>query len=191
MLGLTLKTIALDSRTGDAAQIHETIDTSLEHQTSAIGSLLENQLVNENAFLKKIAAQFQLPWWDVSIPGMDDKLRQQFPARLALRYCVYPVRFEDHGLFLLTYDPFDLTARQVIAHDLAEPITWCVASRRNVLAALRTGYGVGAATFDEILEGRDDDDAAFDLQQEVNVVDEDPEASVVSFVNQIKREALG
>ena len=57
--------------------------------------------------------------------------------------------------------------------------------------ALRTGYGVGAETFEAILEGRDVDDAAVDLKEEVNVLDEeDPEASVVSFVNQIMRNAL-
>jgi general secretion pathway protein E len=184
-----LKQLALEARTGEEAQVNETLDAARGHQ--AIGSLLEKQLVNENTFLKQVAGRFQLPWWEVPLPPMDDKLRQQFPARLALRHHVYPVRFEEHGLFLLTYDPFNLTARQVVGHDIAEPITWCVASRRNIIAALRTGYGVGAATFDEILEGRDSDDATFDLKEEVNVVDEeDPEASVVSFVNQIMREAL-
>jgi general secretion pathway protein E/type IV pilus assembly protein PilB len=122
---------------------------------------------------------------------MDEKLRQQLPPRLALRYQVYPVRLNDHDLYLLTYDPFNLTARQVIGAEIKEPVTWCVATRRAILAALRSGYGVGAETFDAILEGRDVDDATFDLKQEVNVLDEeDPEATVVSFVNQIMRSAL-
>ena len=184
-----LNRAALATRLGEASAVEETIDAA--HGQQAIGALLEKQLVNENAFLKEVAACYRLPWWDGALPPMDDALRARFPARLALRHQVYPVRFEEHGLFVLTYDPFNLTARQVVGHDVGEPITWCVASRRNILAALRTGYGVGAATFDEILEGRDVDDAAFDLKQEVNVVDEeDADASVVSFVNQIMREAL-
>jgi len=122
---------------------------------------------------------------------MDEKLRQQVPARLALRHHLYPVRLNDTDLYLLTYDPFNLTSRQVIAKEIKEPVTWCVATRRAILAALRTGYGVGAETFEAILEGRDVDDAAFDLKEEVNVLDEeDPEATVVSFVNQIMRTAL-
>jgi general secretion pathway protein E len=189
MSRVTLTELALDARRSDAAQIHETIEATAGR--GSIGALLEKQLVDENVFLKEVAAAFRLPWWDAPIPPLDDTLRRQFPARLALRYHVYPVRFEDHGLFVLTYDPFQLTARQVVGHDVDEPITWCVASRRNLIAALRTGYGVGAATFDEILEGRDLDDGALDLRQETNVIDEeDPEASVVSFVNQIMREAL-
>jgi len=186
-----LKTLALASRLGDEATIAQTIDASVAQQTSTIGALLEKQLVTEHEFLREICAQFGLPWWETALPAMDEKLRLQFPARLALRYHLYPVRLNDHDLYLLTYDPFDLIARQVIAHEIKEPVTWCVATRRAILAALRTGYGVGAETFDAILEGRNVDDATFDLKQEVNVLDdEDPEATVVSFVNQIMREAL-
>jgi len=191
MSGTMLKNLAMESRLGDEALIGETIEASLAQQTSAIGALLEKQLVTEHDFLRQVCAQFGLPWWDAALPPMDDKLRVKFPARLALRYQVYPVRLNETDLYILTYDPFNLTARQVIAHEMNEPITWCVTMRRGILAALRTGYGVGAETFDAILEGRDIDDATFDLKQEVNVLDEqDPEATVVSFVNQIMREAL-
>jgi general secretion pathway protein E/type IV pilus assembly protein PilB len=186
-----LKTLALGSRLSDETLIEEAINASLTQQTSTIGALLEKQMVTEHEFLHQVAGQFGLPWWDAALPPMDEKLRREFPARLALRYHLYPVRLNEHELYMLTYDPFNLTARQVITQKMQEPVTWCVTTRRNILAALRTGYGVGAETFDAILEGRDVDDATFDLKQEVNVLDEDdPEATVVSFVNQIMREAL-
>jgi len=191
MSGLMLKNLAMGSRLGDEAQITEAVDSSLTQQTSPIGALLEKQLVNEPEFLQHVCAQFGLPWWEAALPPMDDKLRIKFPPRLALRYHLYPVQLNENDLYLLTYDPFNLTARQVITHEMSEPVTWCVATRRSIMAALRTGYGVGAETFEAILEGRDIDDATFDLKQEVNVLDEqDPEATVVSFVNQIMREAL-
>jgi general secretion pathway protein E/type IV pilus assembly protein PilB len=191
MSAALLKEIALNARLGDEAQIADTIQASLAQQTSPIGGFLEKQLVTEHDFLNQVCAHFGLPWWETALPPMDDKLRAQFPARLALRYHLYPVRLNENDLHVLTYDPFNLTARQVIIHEIDEPVTWCVATRRSILAALRTGYGVGAETFDAILEGRSVDDATFDLKQEVNIVDEeDPEATVVSFVNQIMREAL-
>jgi general secretion pathway protein E len=186
-----LKNLAFETRLGDEATINETIDTNLAQQSSPIGALLEKQLVTEHEFLRELCAEFGLPFWENALPPMDEKLRQQLPARLALRYQLYPVRLNDNDLYLLTYDPFNLTARQVIAQVIKEPVTWCVATRRAILAGLRTGYGVGAETFEAILEGRDVDDSAFDLKQEVNVLDEeDPEATVVSFVNQIMRAAL-
>jgi general secretion pathway protein E len=191
MLMATLRELALETRQADPALIVTAFEASAAEQASPIGALLEKQLVSERDFLHELCAEFQLPWWDAALPPMDEKLRLKFPARLALRHQVYPVRLNEHELHLLTYDPFDLVARQVIAHEIGEPIAWCVATRRVILAALRSGYGVGAETFDAILEGRDVDDATFDLKQEVNVLDEeDAEASVVSFVNQIMREAL-
>ena len=191
MPGSVLKLLAKQTRQGDEALIDETIDSSLAQQTSTIGALLEKQLVTEFDFLREICAQYGLPFWENALPPIDEKLRGQFPARLALRFHVYPVRLNDHDLYLLTYDPFNLTARQVVGREIKEPVTWCVATRKAILAGLRTGYGVGAETFDAILEGRDVDDATLDLKQEVSVLDEeDPEATVVSFVNQIMRAAI-
>src|SRR5260221_4414625 len=123
MSGTMLKNLAIASRLGDETSIAETIDASLAQQTSAIGALLEKQLVTEHDFLRGVCAQFGLPWWEAALPPMDDKLRGKFPARLALRYQVYPTRLHENELHILTYDPFNLTARQVIAHATDEPIT--------------------------------------------------------------------
>ena len=186
-----LTSLARQSSRAEESTILESVGASLDQQSSPIGPLLEKKLVDENEFLRSLAVQFRLPWWDTTLPAMDDALRALIPARLALTLQVYPVRLQEYGLHMLTYDPFNLLARQQVAHICREPITWCVAPRRNILSALRTGYGIGAETFDAILEGRDVDAEALDLKQEVNVLDEnDAEASVVSFVNQIMREAL-
>jgi type II secretory ATPase GspE/PulE/Tfp pilus assembly ATPase PilB-like protein len=67
-----------------------------------------------------------------------------------------------------------------------------MASRRRVHDALRKLYGVGADTFEQLLEGRDLDFDNLEAKDEASVIDEveDEEASVVKFVNQIVREAL-
>jgi general secretion pathway protein E len=68
-----------------------------------------------------------------------------------------------------------------------------MASRKRLHEALRRLYGVGADTFEQILEGRDFDyDHLEGGEDEANVIDQDDdeEASVVKFVNQIIREAL-
>ena len=67
------------------------------------------------------------------------------------------------------------------------------ASRKRLHDALRRLYGVGADTFEQILEGRDFDYDHIEAgEDEANVIDQDDdeEASVVKFVNQIIREAL-
>jgi len=109
-----------------------------------------------------------------------------------LRYQLLPVAEDDQAFWILTYDPFDLVAKRVAAQTITDkPIHWMMSTRRRILQALRQGYGVGAETFDQILEGREVDEALMEIQQEVNVLDQDDsEASVVKFVNQIMREAL-
>ncbi len=70
-------------------------------------------------------------------------------------------------------------------------IEWVLVPRTQLLRSIKTLYGVGAETFEEILqttgrnlEGGDERFEAMDLDAD------DPEASVVKFVNQIIREAI-
>ena len=70
-------------------------------------------------------------------------------------------------------------------------ILYVMSTRTQIVQALRHGYGVGAETFEAILEGRSGEEGGLDMKQETNVLDlDDSEASVVKFVNQILREAL-
>ena len=97
-----------------------------------------------------------------------------------------------HVLALCTYDPFNYHARQAVSQAIGCRIQWHMASRTRILHSIQKLYGVGADTFDAILKGRDmADTQALDLREETTFLDEDDdEASVVKFVNQIVRQAL-
>src|SRR3979490_1970768 len=55
---------------------------------------------------------------------------------------------------------------------------------------MKTLYGVGAETFDEILKTNRAFEALQDIETSTDLNADDPEASVVKFVNQIIREAI-
>ena len=96
-------------------------------------------------------------------------------------------------LRIATYDPFNYLARQAASQAIDYPIEWSMSSRTKVLQGIQELYGVGADTFEQILAGRDLDMDSLEVDtDEANVLDEDEdeEASVVKFVNQIIREAL-
>jgi type II secretory ATPase GspE/PulE/Tfp pilus assembly ATPase PilB-like protein len=94
-------------------------------------------------------------------------------------------------IILVTYDPFNLLAKQAASQAIDLPIEWRMASRTRVLQGIQKLYGVGADTFEQILAGREDDTSFMDMKEEVNLLDEnDEEASVVKFVNTILRQAL-
>jgi general secretion pathway protein E/type IV pilus assembly protein PilB len=156
-----------------------------------IEALLESNLVDEDRFFQKLGDRLHMKFVpDDQVEGADS-LHARFPAKLALRYRLYPAALNGPDLKLLTYDPFNLDARQAVGQEVRKRVTWELATRRRILEALHQGYGVGAENFEELLEGREGDGGGDDLKQETTVLDEqDEEATVMNFVNQIFREAL-
>ena len=187
-------------RTGceDIPALTEVLRSSVQRQRSPIDDVLDAGVVDEEKYMRELAHDLGIEWLDV-IPMAEVPLplREACGPRLALRHRLLPVAIEGEGdhkrLKLATFDPFNLVARQAAAQEISLPIDWCMASRKRLHDALRRLYGVGADTFEQILEGRDFDYDHLDAgEDEANVIDQDDdeEASVVKFVNQIIREAL-
>jgi len=183
--------IAKASGCSDLDACREVVRAAAEEQRSVVHALLDSRLVEETRFLKGVGRWLDIPWWNEPITSVAAPLREKVPARTALRYRVVPLQQSEDGIWIAIYDPFDLIARQTLASTLDTRILYTMSTRTQIVQALRQGYGVGAETFEAILEGRSGDDLAGDVKQETNVLDlDDSEASVVKFVNQILREAL-
>lgn len=187
----TLLKIARNSQCTDLTACQTVLESAAEAQRSLVRSILDSKLVDETQFLHGISDWLQIPWWDKALTSVPGQLREKVPARLALRYHVVPLQQEDSTIWLGLYDPFDLLARQTLAASLREKVRYKMSTRTLILQALRQGYGIGAETFEAILQGRTEEEVNPELKQETNVLDlDDSEASVVKFVNQILREAL-
>ncbi len=186
-------------RTGceDLPALQEVLEGAVQRQRSPIDDLLDSGVIDEERYLKELAHDLDLEWMQ-SIPSPEQPLplREACGPRVALRHRLLPVEITgEEGaqrLTLATFDPFNLVARQAAAQELNLPVDWVMASRKRLHEALRRLYGVGADTFEAILEGREFDYDSIDAgEDEANVIDDDDEeASVVKFVNQIIREAL-
>jgi len=178
----------------DATALSEAISRASFSQQSQVGAVIASGLVPENDFLSALAGLLGIPWRDEESLRPLENVRQAFPARLALGFEILPEaptdEEEDPGiLHLLVWDPFDYSAWQAVAHHHQGPVELAMTTRRRLHEAVKSSYGVGAETFEELLEGRDEETAI--QREEVNVLDdEDPEASVMKFVNQILREGL-
>ena len=187
----TLLKIARNSQCTDVTACKTVLESAAEAQRSLVRSVLDSKLVDETQFLRGISDWLQIPWWDKALTSVPGQLREKVPARLALRYHVVPLQHENSTIWLGLYDPFDLLARQTLAASLREKVRYQMSTRTLILQALRQGYGIGAETFEAILQGRTEEEGNPELKQETNVLDlDDSEASVVKFVNQILREAL-
>ena len=187
-------------RTGceDLAALDEVLRNAAQRQCSPIDDVLDAGVVDEERYMRELAHDLGMEWLDViPVAEVPLPLREACGPRIALRHRLLPVEITEvngvRRLKLATFDPFNLVARQAAAQELALPIDWCMTSRKRLHEALRRLYGVGADTFEQILEGRDFDYDHLDAgEDEANVIDQDDdeEASVVKFVNQIIREAL-
>ena len=182
----------------DLEKLGEVLEGAVQRQRSPIDDVLDAGVVDEEPYLRELAAELDMEWLE-NIPQAEAPLplREACGPRVALRHRLLPVAItngegEQPHLKLATFDPFNLVARQAVAQEIAMPVEWCIASRRRIHESLRKLYGVGADTFEQILEGRELDYENLEGHDEANVIDadEDEEASVVKFVNQIIREAL-
>ncbi len=188
---------ARESGCEDLDALTEVIQSATEQQRSPIDDVLDSDIVDEEPYLKGLAHKTSMEWIE-SIPDFTEveSLRSVCGPGVALAHRLLPMTLEGAGdaqsLVLLTYDPLNLIARQSATQQIQLPIIWKMASRRRIHEALRKLYGVGADTFEQILEGRDLDYDNLESSDEANIIDddEDEEASVVKFVNQIIREAL-
>lgn len=183
--------IAADSGCQDRSRCEAALLEAQQRHGSLVLAILEEDLVDEVLFAENLAKATGLEFLPEAQIDLSQPLHTRFPARLALRHRLLPGRIDGQDVCLMTYDPFDIDARQAVGRDLHKRVTWAVSTRYQIVEGLRLGYGVGAEHFDELLEGREggaDDD---EMVQEINVLDaEDEEASVMNFVNQIFREAL-
>jgi general secretion pathway protein E/type IV pilus assembly protein PilB len=214
--GLTELLLSAAEKAGctDLEAVGKGIGRASFSQQSQVGAVISSGTVPEHDFLKTLADLLAMEWREESQVVPLENVRQTFPARLALGFQILPEKHEEYGneplhrrtadmvldrdgksvpsdeeLRLLIWDPFDHSAWQAVAHHHPGAIRLVMTTRRRLTEAVKSSYGVGAETFDELLEGRDEE--SFTQKEEVNVIDEDdPEASVMKFVNQIIREAL-
>jgi type II secretory ATPase GspE/PulE/Tfp pilus assembly ATPase PilB-like protein len=100
------------------------------------------------------------------------------------------VEVKETSVVLATYDLFNSVGRQLVSQLLKKPAEWVLVPRAQLLRAMKTLYGVGAETFDEILKTNRSFEILQDAETSTDLTADDPEASVVKFVNQIIREAI-
>lgn len=187
---------ARETGCSDLVALQETVEEASQRQGHLVDEILDSGLVDEEPYMQELSRGLHMEWL-AEIPAVEKPLplRSACGPQIALKHRVLPVEIEGEGegarLHMVTYDPLNLMARQAAAQAIEMPLVWYMASRRRVHEALRKLYGVGADTFEQLLEGRDLDLDNLD-KDEASVIDEveDEEASVVKFVNQIIRESL-
>src|ERR1700719_655221 len=172
----------LESRE-EAAQLAQNMNGG-----SWTAQVLDSGKVDEQRFLSVIGNFFRVPVISLDPKAISRETLAILPSRFVFQHHILPIEEKENSVVLATYDLFNSVGRQLATQLLKKPAEWVLVPRANLLRTIKGLYGVGAETFDEILktnrafEVLHDGDAATDINAE------DPEASVVKFVNQVIRE---
>ena len=157
---------------------------------SWVSQVLDSGKVDEQRFLGAIGNFFRVPIVSIDAKKIDRTTLSLLPSRFVFQHQILPIESKENSVVLATYDLFNSIGRQLAGQLLKKPAEWVLVPRAQLLRAMKTLYGVGAETFDEILKTRGSMDVLEDTETAIELNADDPEASVVKFVNQIIREAI-
>jgi general secretion pathway protein E/type IV pilus assembly protein PilB len=152
--------------------------------------VLDSGKVDEQRFLSVIGNFFRVPVISIDPKTIERETLSILPSRFVFQHHILPLEVKENSVVLGTYDLFNTLGRQLAGQLLKKPAEWVLVPRAQLLRAMKTLYGVGAETFDEILKSKRDFEILQEGETATDINADDPEASVVKFVNQIIREAI-
>ena len=152
--------------------------------------ILNTGKVDEQKLAAELAKLFKTPFEMLESARVDRGIVQLLPSRFVFKHQVLPFAATDTTIKLATFDVFNPVARRLAQQQLGgRKIEWHIVPRGQLVRTIKALYGVGAETFEEILQStRTYDEQKDDTTQDIT--SDDPEASVVKFVNQVIREAI-
>ncbi len=154
--------------------------------------VLNSGKVDEQRFTNELGRLFNTPVESIQTSSVDRSALGTLPSRFVFKHQILPIGQTENSLRLATYDVFNSAARHLAAQLLpGKKLEWVLVPRTQLLRSIKTLYGVGAETFEEILQSTGRSlDAGEERFEAMDLDADDPEASVVKFVNQVIREAI-
>jgi general secretion pathway protein E/type IV pilus assembly protein PilB len=152
--------------------------------------VLNTGKVDEQRLAEELARLFKTPLESIEAQRVERSVLQALPSRFVFKHHVLPIAVTEETAKLATYDVFNQVARRLAQQQLAgKKIEWVLVPRGQLIRTIKALYGVGAETFEEILASTRTYDGEH-VEETQDITSDDPEASVVKFVNQVIREAI-
>ena len=159
-----------------------------------VGSILvERGWLTPEHLMEVMAEYYRMPFVRLDDTAVDEAVIAKVPLKVALHYQVMPLRLSNSTLTMAIADPQDVRLLDELRLALQQRYTIepCLATREDILLAVKKHYGVGAETIGQILTDRAataplaavEEEAIEDLEQLAS------EASVVNLLNQLILEA--
>ncbi len=142
--------------------------------------------VAEDVFVQRLAASLGWPYLDLPKLSIATEARNKLSTKIAFQYSILPTALENGTLQVVVSDPFDAAMMNAVKFDAHMPVQFALATKVEIEKALKRYYGVGAETLDELGE----ESMELEITSDKEITEDDQEASVIKFVNQIIWEAF-
>jgi len=143
--------------------------------------------VAEDVFTQRLAATLGWPYLDLPKLAISTEARNKISTKVAFQYSVLPTALAEGSLQVVVSDPFDAAMMNAVRFNARMPVQFALAPKAEIEKALKKYYGVGAETLDEMGEN---DTMELEIATDKEITEDDQEASVIKFVNQIIWEAF-
>jgi len=153
-------------------------------------AVVQKGLLTEKQLLEVFAEQLHLPLVSLEDRAFDAELLRALPPRVVYRQRLVPVARVEDALQVATSDPFDLYAFDDLRLTTGLNIQPVLAPREEIEKVIKTHYGLGGDTLDEMVGGDDTPAAALEAGHGEDLLEAAQEASVIKLVNEIILEAV-
>ncbi len=152
-------------------------------------ALVELGYVDEEDLLKVMSEQLGIEIVDLSEMEVDTETLRSLPAKLVYRKKLVPVSRNQEYMTVATSDPYDLYAFDELRLLTGLEIIPVLATAEEIENVIKTHYGVGGGTVDEMV---DDDLEVIEVGQteSEDLLEQAQEASVIKLVNEVFLEAI-
>ena len=152
-----------------------------------LGFIARERGLAEDAFLQKLAQTLGWPFLDLPKHTTPPEARNKISTKIAFQYSILPTDVNDGVLQVAVSDPFDAAMMNAVRFDARMPVQFALAPKAEIEKALKKYYGVGAETLDEL---GDNEPMELEIATDKEITENDQEASVIKFVNQVIWEAF-
>jgi len=177
----------LDERAYEKVRQLQAQGRPLDEALLSAGGLPEEQL------LRRLAAEFRVPYVDLERWEPAEELLSKFPARILLKYGLLPLEEQDGTVAVAASRLFDTTGLDELRLASGRECRLVLAPTAEIQRCIKRFLGVGADTVQSLVSDAngayvevvtDEADGALDL------ADAAEDASIIKFVNQVLTEAI-
>ncbi|MDO8524983.1 MAG: GspE/PulE family protein [Candidatus Omnitrophota bacterium] len=162
-----------------------------ERSQERIGDILIRLgLIGEDNFYRILSQQSGVEYIKLKDIKIGQEVIEKIPAKFACHYELIPIEITENTITVAMANPLDIHTIDDIRLLLKRDIKALLASKKDILEAIRKYYGVGAETIEKMSpEAGSDRPSSVQAQETQDVSQSAEDASIIKFVNQILLEA--